>query len=64
MQAEILSDQELIRRIQQGDQAMLERLVERYYDDIFGFCYYKIGELIKMMGKNGKKENVQWNYNS
>ncbi len=39
----VLSDRELIRRIRQGDRALFGQLAEKYYDDIFRYCYYRTG---------------------
>lgn len=43
MQAESLTDEEIIARVQQGRDGMLEILIRRYYDDVYCFCCYKIG---------------------
>lgn len=39
-----LKDSELIIRIQQGEKQLFQELMERYYDDIYRFCYYKISD--------------------
>lgn len=44
MQAESLTDEEMIARVQQGDTAMLEALIRKYYDDVYYFCCYKTGD--------------------
>lgn len=44
MQAESLTDEEIIVRVQQGWDGMLEVLIRRYYDDVYCFCCYKIGD--------------------
>lgn len=44
MQAESLTDEEIIARVQQGWDGMLEILIRRYYDDVYSFCCYKIGD--------------------
>jgi len=38
-----LQDYELIKRIKQGDRALFGQLAERYYDDVFRYCYYQTG---------------------
>ncbi|MDO4274388.1 MAG: RNA polymerase sigma factor [Eubacteriales bacterium] len=44
MQAESLTDEEMIIRIQQGEELMLECLIRKYYDDVYWFCCYKTGD--------------------
>lgn len=44
MQEEELTDEGMIARIQQGEQRYLELLIRKYYDDIYYFCSYKIGD--------------------
>lgn len=44
MQAQILTDEEMIVRIQQGEETYLESLIRRYYADVYYFCCYKIGD--------------------
>ena len=44
MQEQILTDEEMIVRIQQGEEALLESLIRRYYDDVYYFCCYKTGD--------------------
>lgn len=44
MQERILTDEEMIVRIQQGDEAFLESLIRRYYDEVYYFCRYKTGD--------------------
>lgn len=39
-----MKDAELITRIRQGERDLLGILIERYYDQIFKFCYYKTGD--------------------
>lgn len=39
-----LKDSELISRIRQGETELLDTLIERHYDGIYRFCYYKIGD--------------------
>lgn len=39
-----LEDGKLIRRIQQGDREAYRLLVEKYYDDVFRYCFYKTGQ--------------------
>lgn len=38
-----MKDYELIKRIRQGDRALFGELAERYYDDVFRYCYYQTG---------------------
>lgn len=38
-----LKDKELIYEIQHGNKELLEVLIQKYYDDIYRFCYYKTG---------------------
>lgn len=38
-----MGDEELVRRIRQGERGLLDLLIEKYYPDIFRFCYYKTG---------------------
>ncbi len=38
-----MKDYELIKRIRQGEKQLFGQLVEKYYDDIFRFCYYQTG---------------------
>lgn len=38
-----LNDKELIKRIQSGEKELLGILIDRYYYDIYRFCYYKTG---------------------
>lgn len=44
MQAESLTDEEIITRVQQGNEEMLEVLIRRYYDEVYYFCCYKTGD--------------------
>lgn len=44
MQAACLTDEELITRVQQGNEEMLEVLIRRYYDEVYYFCCYKTGD--------------------
>ncbi|MCI8597091.1 MAG: RNA polymerase sigma factor [Lachnospiraceae bacterium] len=39
-----LKDSEIIGRIKQGEAELLDTLIEQYYDGIYRFCYYKIGD--------------------
>ena len=39
-----MTDKELIRKVQKGDKAVLNNIIERYYDDIYRFCLYLTGE--------------------
>lgn len=38
-----MQDNELIKRIIQGDRRLFGDLAERYYDDVFRYCYYQTG---------------------
>ena len=38
-----MEDKELIYRIQHGEKELLEELIQKYYDNIYKFCYYKTG---------------------
>lgn len=38
-----MEDKELIYKIQHENKELLEILIEKYYDDIYRFCYYKTG---------------------
>lgn len=38
-----MEEKELIYKIQHGDKELLEVLIQKYYDDIYRFCYYKTG---------------------
>ena len=38
-----LQDYELIKRIRQGEKQLFGQLVEKYYDDVFRYCYYQTG---------------------
>lgn len=44
VQAESLTDEEMIARIQQGDTGVLEALIRKYYDEVYYFCCYKTGD--------------------
>ena len=39
-----MQDEELIRRVRQGDREFLDLLVDKYYKEVFRFCYYKVGD--------------------
>lgn len=39
-----MQDYELIKRIQQGEKQLFGQLVEKYYDDVFRYCYYQTGD--------------------
>lgn len=38
-----MQDYELIKRIRQGEKQLFGQLVEKYYDDVFRYCYYQTG---------------------
>lgn len=38
-----MEDYQLIKRIQQGEKALFGQLTEKYYDEVFRYCYYKTG---------------------
>lgn len=39
-----LQDYDLIKRIQRGEKQLFGQLAEKYYDDVFRFCYYQTGD--------------------
>lgn len=38
-----LKDREIIRKIKQGEKELLEVLAQKYYQDIYRFCWYRTG---------------------
>lgn len=38
-----MEDKELIYKIQHGNKELLEKIIQKYYDDIYRFCFYKTG---------------------
>lgn len=38
-----MKDQEIIARIKQGERGLLEPLAQKYYQDIYRFCWYRTG---------------------
>lgn len=38
-----MEDEKMVRRIRQGEGELLGPLIEKYYKDVFRFCYYKTG---------------------
>lgn len=38
-----MQDYELIKRIRRGEKQLFGQLVEKYYDDVFRYCYYQTG---------------------
>lgn len=38
-----VEDYLVIKRIQQGEKALFGQLMEKYYDEVFRYCYYKTG---------------------
>lgn len=38
-----MEDGELIYKIQHGNKELLEILIQKYYDDVYRFCFYKTG---------------------
>lgn len=38
-----MKDKDIIYEIQHGNKELLEILIQKYYDDIYRFCYYKTG---------------------
>lgn len=38
-----MDDYQMIRRIQQGEGALFGQLADKYYDEVFRYCYYKTG---------------------
>lgn len=39
-----MTDGQLIRRIQEGDADSFQTLIEKYYDEVFGFCCFLTGD--------------------
>lgn len=39
-----MRDEEMIRQIRQGRKELLDLLIDRYYQDVFRFCYYRTGQ--------------------
>ena len=51
-----MEDKELIYRIQHGEKDLLEELIQKYYDNIYRFCYYIRGKtLIYYIGNYREK---------
>lgn len=40
---ETMQDYEMIKRIRQGDRALFGQLAEKYYSEVFRYCYYQTG---------------------
>lgn len=40
-----MTDQDIVKRIQQGEKELFEALAQRYYQEIYRFCYYRVGEV-------------------
>lgn len=38
-----MEDYQIIKRIQQGEKSLFGQLAEKYYDEVFRYCYYKTG---------------------
>lgn len=38
-----MDDEKLIRRIKSGDTAALDALIQKYYNDIYTYCYRRLG---------------------
>ncbi len=38
-----MQDYELIKRIRKGEKQLFGQLVEKYYNDVFRYCYYQTG---------------------
>ena len=38
-----MQDYEMIKRIRQGDRALFGQLAEKYYSEVFRYCYYQTG---------------------
>lgn len=47
----MVDDEKLIRRIKSGDPDALEELIRKYYNDIYTYCYRK-------MGRKGDAEDI------
>ena len=43
LKGDTLQDYELVNRIKQGERALFGQLAEKYYDEIFRYCYYQTG---------------------
>ena len=39
-----MRDEEMVRQIRQGRKELLDALIDRYYQEIFRFCYYRTGK--------------------
>ena len=39
-----MRDEEMVRQIRQGRKELLDPLIDRYYQEIFRFCYYRTGK--------------------
>lgn len=39
-----MDDEKLIRRIKSGDAGALDLLIEKYYNDIYSYCYRRLGQ--------------------
>lgn len=39
-----MKDKDIIYEIQHGNKELLEVLIQKYYDDIYRFCYYRTGD--------------------
>lgn len=39
-----MQDDELIKRIRQGERALFGELADKYYDDVYRYCYYQTGD--------------------
>lgn len=39
-----MQDHELINRIRRGDRGLFGELADRYYSDVFRYCYYQTGD--------------------
>ncbi|MCH5344624.1 MAG: RNA polymerase sigma factor [Acetatifactor sp.] len=37
-------DEYLLRRAQEGDKSALERLIRRYYDQIYAYCFHRVSD--------------------
>lgn len=38
-----VDDKNLIRRIKSGDTCALDELIQKYYGDLYAYCYRKLG---------------------
>lgn len=39
-----MQDDEIIKRIRRGEKTLFGELADKYYDDVFRYCYYRTGD--------------------